>query len=57
MFKKFKHKDKETIKTADGEKKYYGTEIEENGVWDDNYSIADGYWVIHHGNKYHDIYR
>jgi hypothetical protein len=60
MFKKFKILLDNTIRTADGEKHYFGTEIEdENGNWDDDkYSIANGFWVIHSGSgKYHDIYR
>jgi hypothetical protein len=57
MFKKFKILLNSTIRTADGEKHYYGTEIEDdNGDWDDHYAISDGFWVVHNG-KYHDIYR
>jgi hypothetical protein len=47
---------KPSIQTADGEKKYYKTEIEDGwGRWNDNYWIRDGFWVTHHG-KYHHVY-
>ena len=45
---------KPTIKTAAGEGKYIGTEVEdEKGKWNDNYAINDGFWVIHQGDKHH----
>jgi len=48
---------KPTIQTADGEKKYFKTEFEDdNGKWKDNYSIKDGFWVIHDGKRHH-IYK
>lgn len=57
MFKVFKSMVVKVIRTADGQKEYFGTEIEdESGDWDDSYAISDGFWVIHNG-RYHDIYR
>jgi len=49
---------KKTIGTADGEKKYVKTIVEDSqGRWDSSqYSIRNGYWNIHKGNKHH-IYR
>lgn len=47
---------KSSIDTADGRKRYYGTEIEDKrGDWDDQYAIRDEFWVVHKG-KYHHIY-
>lgn len=52
-----------TIKTADGEKKYYKTEVDStSGKWNDNYYIKDGFWVIHQaigneGRHIHHIYK
>lgn len=49
---------KETISTADGEKRYIGTETEDkNENWgQEQYSIKNGYWVIHQGEQHH-IYK
>lgn len=55
---RLKYGAKATIQTADGEKKYYKTEVEdENGRWGvgRDYSIKSGYWAIHEG-KYHHVY-
>lgn len=50
------HGRKESIGTADGEMFYYATEIEDkNGNWNQDYTIKDGFWLIHEG-KYHHIY-
>jgi hypothetical protein len=60
VFRKFGFNDvhfyKQSIGTADGLKRYFGTEVEDKfGDWDDHYAIRDGFWVVHVG-KYHHIY-
>jgi hypothetical protein len=48
---------KETIGTIKGVGKYIGTEIEDDrGKWNDNFSVRDGFYVIHVGKKHH-IYK
>jgi len=42
------------INTVAGKAKWVTTEYEdEYGRWNDRYSTAMGYWVIHEGNKHH----
>ena len=46
-----------TIQTVQGKAEYVKTETEDqNGRWNDNYYVRDGYYVIHRGSE-HDIYR
>ena len=53
MFKRMKGA-KPTINVIGGKARYIGTEIEdENGNWNDDYNVKDGYYVIHQGNKHH----
>ena len=48
---------KEEIQTAQGPAKFVKTEVEDdNGNWNDNYNVKDGYYVIHRG-KEHDVYK
>ena len=54
---KIKRMVKPVIETVDGLKHYYKTEVEDSdGNWNDNYSVRDGFWVIHEG-KYHHVYK
>ena len=44
----------ETIRVAGGTAKYVLTETEDKyGSWNDNWNIADGYWLIHEGIDHH----
>lgn len=48
---------KKYIYVAGGKAKYVKTETEdEQGNWNQDYLIKDGYWVIHEGNKHHVYY-
>jgi hypothetical protein len=43
-----------SINTANGVAYFLRTEVENaNGRWNDSYTTASGYWVIHKGNKHH----
>ena len=46
---------KPTISTVDGEKKFVKRVTDEQLDAED-YSIASGYWVVHHGYM-HDVYK
>lgn len=42
------------IDVAGGRAKFLLTEVEDSlGRWNQGYSIRDGYWVIHQGNRHH----
>jgi len=42
------------IETANGIASYVCTEIEdENELWNDDYNVRDGYYIIHKGNQHH----
>jgi len=50
-------KGKRYIDTLAGRAYYVKTVVEDDqGHWDDHYSTASGYWVIHRGKK-HDVYK
>lgn len=47
----------DTINTISGEAEYFGTEYEDSeGKWNDDYSTAQGYYVIH-TEKAHHVYK
>jgi uncharacterized protein YeeX (DUF496 family) len=54
--KRFEYLDNinKTISTISGEAEYVGTEFEDDyGDWHDDYSVKDGYYVIHGDNRHH----
>ncbi len=54
MLMKDQDKKGETINTIAGEAEYIGTEFEDGcGRWNDNYTTAAGYWLIHEPDRHH----
>ncbi len=54
MLMKDQNKKSETINTISGEAEYVGTEFENRfGRWNDNYTTAAGYYLIHEKDRHH----